>query len=73
MPGTTQPVKQRYTGIKAIDDQLVFLVVMFWEIIDGSMPDLSLFSFMFAGQALCSYTLILIEGVRNGNRGKLVT
>jgi len=64
LPGTNQPVKTSYTGIRAIDDQLITLAIVFWDTLDGSKPHASLFAFMFAGQYLAGWTLMLIEGSR---------
>ena len=72
LPGTKYPVKTTYTGIKKVDEQFTLLTVMFWPILDGRMPHLSLFSFMFVGQALAEFVLLLLEASRHGNRGRLI-
>ena len=73
LPGTVEPVKTVYTGIKAVDDQITLLAVVFWEAVDGSMPDLSLFCFSFGGQFAGTYILMLVESARQGNRGRLIS
>lgn len=73
LPGTVYPVKTKYVGVELIDHQLAMLAVVFWQIVDGSMPHFSLFSFMFAGQAVAALILLMVEGARVGNRGRLVS
>ena len=73
LPGTMYPLKTSYTSLKIIDDQLSLLNVFFWEAFDGSMPNLSLFAFAFGGQIASVYLLVLVEGARFGNRGRIVS
>lgn len=73
LPGTKEPVRTVYTGVPAIDHQLTFLTLFFWEIVNGSHPSASLFSFYFATQVASGWGLLVIEGLRPGNRWSLVS
>lgn len=73
LPGTKAPLKRDFTGVKPIDYQLTVLVLFFWEQVDGSLPNASLFCFMFAGQAVAAWTLIYVEGQRRSNRWRIVS
>ncbi|ETI19342.1 hypothetical protein G647_09174 [Cladophialophora carrionii CBS 160.54] len=73
IPGpTAAPMKQTYTGIGALDKQLTVLVSFFYTAIDGNRADVSLSFLYLGGQVLASWVLVMIEGLRNGNRGKFV-
>lgn len=71
--GTNELLKTTFTGIKPIDDQLAMLAVIFYPVLDGSLPHASLFGFMFGGQFAAVYILMLIESVRSIHRGKAIT
>lgn len=73
LPGTHAPLKTSYIGIKKVDYQLSVLGLYFWEMVDGSSPNGSLLCFHFAGQFAACWGLLMIEGRRYGNRGKLVS
>lgn len=73
LPGTKAPLKRAYTGIEVFDHELTVLTLFFWEVVDGSMPDASLFCFGFAGQAVAAWTIIYIEGRRSGNRWRVIS
>jgi hypothetical protein len=71
IPGPTlAPMKQTYTGIKPIDNQLTVLVSFFYTAIDGNRGDLSLSFFGLGGHVLASWVLITIESQRSGNQSK---
>ena len=73
IPGpTVAPMKQTYTGIDVIDKELTTLVSFFYTAIDGNRADVSLSFFYLGGQVLASWVLIMIEGLRNGNRGRFI-
>ncbi len=73
IPGpTVAPMKQTYTGIGVVDKQLTTLVSFFYTAIDGNRADVSLSFLYLGGQVLSSWVLIMIEGLRNGNRGKFI-
>lgn len=73
LPGTKESLKTVYIGNPALDYQLTVLTLFFWEQVDGSHPDFSLFCFHFATQVACGWGLLLIEGHRIGNRWKLIS
>ena len=73
LPGTKEPVLTHYTGIERIDYQLAVLDVFFWELVDGSRPDASLFCYQFAGQIFSGWSLLMIESLRKGNKWKIVS
>ncbi|KAK5243186.1 hypothetical protein LTR40_012555, partial [Exophiala xenobiotica] len=71
IPGpTAAPMKQTYTGIGPVDKQLTTLVSFFYTAIDGNRADVSLSFLYLGGQVLAAWTLITIESLRVGNRGK---
>ena len=72
LPGTEQPVKTTFTGIRLVDDYLSILCIAFWEVLDGSNPQVSLFAFMFMGQFMAGYSLMMIEGVRVCNKWRVI-
>ena len=73
LPGTTAPLRTSYTGIKPIDYQLTVLCLFFWELIDGSQPNASLLCFHFAGQLAAGWGLLMVEKLRSGNKGRIIT
>ena len=73
LPGTKEPIRTEYTGVAAIDYQLTVLALFFWENVDGSNPAGSLFCFHFATQVACGWGLLMIEGLRRGNRWALIS
>jgi len=62
-----------YTGITQIDTILSILLTFFWTALDGEHPDVCLTSILFAGQAVAAWTLTMLEGVRTGNSGRVVS
>lgn len=73
LPGTSIPLLLRYTGIPWSDKVAAFAVVIFANVTDGSMPQLSLLAFHLSGQFAVIVSLVLIEGMRAGNRGGLMS
>lgn len=73
LPGTKEPVRTIYTGIPVVDYQLTILTLFFWELVDGSQPAASLFCFYFATQVACGWGLLVMEGLRGGNRWSLIS
>ena len=73
LPGTKEPLRTVYTGVPVIDYQLTVLGLFFWENVDGSNPTGSLFCFHFATQVACGWGLLMIEGLRNGNRWTVIS
>lgn len=73
LPGTDAPLERSYTGIGKLDYQLTVLALFFWELVDGSRPNASLLCFHFAGQITAGWGLLMMEGLRKGNRGRFVS
>lgn len=73
LPGTTAPLRTVYTGFEQIDYQLTVLCLFFWELIDGSKPSASLLWFHFAGQIAVGYGLLMMEKLRSGNKGRIIS
>ena len=73
IPRTQQPLKTTYVGIEAVDYQLTVLDLFFWELVDGSRPDASLFCYHFAGQVFSGWGLLLLESLRRGNSWRVVS
>lgn len=73
LPGTQEPIKTSYTGIELVDSQLGVLALFFWEMVDGSRPNASLFCFYFGGQLAAGWSLLILEGLRNGNRWRIIS
>lgn len=73
LPGTKEPLRTVYTGVPRIDYQLTVLALFFWENVNGSNPTGSLFCFQFATQVACGWGLLMIEGLRNGNRWTVIS
>ncbi|KAK3318803.1 hypothetical protein B0H66DRAFT_558219 [Apodospora peruviana] len=73
-PGGPEPFTWTYTGVPAIDGQLRVLVAFFTAVLDGEKSwDVvaSYWSLMF--QFAAGWTLLSIEGLREGNRGRVVS
>jgi hypothetical protein len=69
IPGpTAAPMKQTYTGIGPIDNQLTILVSFFYTAIDGNRADISLSFLGLGGGVLAAWVLITIESYRYGNK-----
>ena len=73
LPGSNIPILTNFTGIGQLDKVLTLAGVMFANITDGSTPQLSLYAFYFAGQLVPIFTLIWIEGNRQGNKGNILS
>lgn len=72
IPGpTSAPMKQTYTGVAPIDNQLTVLVSFFYTAIDGKRGDISLVFLSLGSHVIAAWVLITIEGLRRGNKGKL--
>lgn len=62
-----------FTGIDPIDEFLNTVVQFTWPCVDGSAPGLSLQCLLFPSFRSSFYMIWLLEGYRNGNRGKLIS
>ncbi|KZL87404.1 hypothetical protein CI238_03970 [Colletotrichum incanum] len=63
----------QFTSVKFLDALLTMLVRFFQPILTGKDPALSLFCIFMAGQLLAVHVLVQVEGLRTGNRGKLIS
>ena len=73
VPGTEALLKIKYTRIGPLDHLLTTLTIFFYQAVDGSLPHTSLQSFHFGGQVFAIWGLLLLEGIRKGNQGKLIS
>lgn len=69
----TSTFPESFTGFDPPDGLLSTLVVFFWPLVDGSSPDASLISFLFAGQAVALLTAIALEASRTANHSRIVS
>lgn len=73
-PGAPAPLLRRYTGIEAVDYVLAVLVGFFSGLIGGDVaPQYRLFTLWGMTQFGACWTLVVLEGLRAGNRGRLVS
>jgi hypothetical protein len=73
-PGAPKPAFRNYTGVKAVDGLLAALVAYFSALLDGQVePQHKLYSFWAFFQFLPLAVLLIMEGLRAGNRGKLAS
>lgn len=71
IPGpVVAPMKQTYTGIGPVDNQLTVLVSFFYTAIDGNRGDISIAFLSLGSHVIAAWVLITLEGLRSGNRGK---
>lgn len=69
-PGRDEPLLRYYTGNTRIDSTLTMLVAFFAHTVDGSVLWFGKFG---AGQFGAAWALLVMEGLREGNRGRLVS
>ena len=71
IPGPTiAPMRQSYTGIGPVDNQLTVLVSFFYTAIDGNRGDVSITFLSLGSHVIAAWVLITIESLRAGNKGK---
>lgn len=73
LPGSTDTVITNITGFDVLDKGLGELLMFFWPILQADFPSLSLFAVYMVGQILPVQTLVLLEGLRSGNSGKIIS
>lgn len=73
LPGTEVPLTQSFTGFGPFDRQLKLYNGIIWVVVSGASPDISLHAYLFAGQLAAAYGLLILEGARNGNRGRIIS
>ncbi|KAJ4390952.1 hypothetical protein N0V93_004551 [Gnomoniopsis smithogilvyi] len=73
-PGGPAPYKLTYTGVAGIDDHLVTLISFFTIILDGpKTQDVVWVTRYLLTQFLAGWILISLEGLRQGNQGRIVS
>lgn len=73
-PGAPKPLLREFTGVKVLDDLLAVLVGYFSALLDGDVaPQHRLFGIWGMAQFGACWTLVALEGLRRGNRGRLVS
>ncbi|TID14358.1 hypothetical protein E2P81_ATG09234 [Venturia nashicola] len=70
--GTRNPYRGKITGIGGVDFMLFTLVNVFWPVSQGERTELSLLGVLFGGQIVALLTMTMIEGFREGNKGRIV-
>ncbi|KAI1637173.1 hypothetical protein F4809DRAFT_335406 [Biscogniauxia mediterranea] len=68
LPDSSNSILTFYTGIGPLDRLLALASVMFASVTDGSRPQLSLYAVHFGGQYLGILAVMMIEGLREGNK-----
>ncbi|KAH9477175.1 Epoxide hydrolase ascI [Psilocybe cubensis] len=71
--GESIALRHIYTNIWPLDALINRLTPFFWTLVTGVLPELSLFGVYMAGQLVASETLLLLEGARRGNKGRVVS
>ena len=72
-PGSSDLLIKKYTGFGFIDHQLTVLVTFFAPVLDSSYGALTLFSIAGFGQFGGVWTLLVMESLRVGNKGRAVS
>ncbi|KAH6652690.1 hypothetical protein BKA67DRAFT_659375 [Truncatella angustata] len=73
-PGAPKPVFREFTSIKTVDGALAALVAYFSALFDGEIaPQFSLYSYWAFWQFMPLSVLVVLEGMRAGNRGKVAS
>lgn len=73
LPGSTDLLLRTYTGIAPIDRQLTVLVTFFAPVLNSKNGAVTLFSLFGLGQFGASWTLMMMESMRQGNKGRIVS
>jgi len=69
-PGTQEPLLSTYIGLPTIDRLLTSLVAFFAHVVDGSDGALMLMAIDGLAQFGAMWTLLVMESMRAGNKGK---
>ncbi len=64
---------QTFVPNKCLNGVANFFLAFFWPAVDGKHPGLSLACYVFAGQWIAGWTLIIMEGYRAGNQGRAIS
>jgi hypothetical protein len=73
LPGSDDPILRKLTGIGPLDYQLQILVTFFAPVVNTSNTNLTLFSILGLGQFGAAWTLLMMESMRLGNKGKAIS
>lgn len=73
LPGSNTPIQEEYTGLGLLDYWLTVLQTVFANVTDGTAPHLSLYAFQFAGQLIPVLAVLLVEGMREGNKAPILS
>ena len=72
-PGTKASLVREFTGVTAIDGLITNLNLFIAHLVDWSDIPLSIFGFCMFGQYGVAFALVLLEGLREGNKGRIVS
>ncbi|KAH7417676.1 hypothetical protein BKA64DRAFT_658555 [Cadophora sp. MPI-SDFR-AT-0126] len=72
-PGTNDELLMRYTNVGWLDKQLTILVIFFAPVADMNQGALSMSSIFGMGQFGAAWTLMVMESMRMGNTGRIVS
>jgi hypothetical protein len=73
LPLSSEIMRLTYTGFAPLDRTLTGIVGFFWICMSGYSSTLGLYSFYMSAQVLPVVVIVLVEGYRVGNAGKLVS
>ncbi|KAI0907949.1 hypothetical protein F4823DRAFT_521704 [Ustulina deusta] len=74
LKGAPSPFLATYTGVAVVDHQLSAMISFFSAIIDGNVPwDVTMFYVWGMAQFAATWTVLVLEAKRSGNRGRLVS
>jgi hypothetical protein len=73
LPGSTDLLLKTYTGVAPVDRQLTVLVTFFAPVLNSTNGALTVFSIFGLGQFGAAWTLMMMESMRVGNRGEIVS
>ncbi|EPE28714.1 hypothetical protein GLAREA_09835 [Glarea lozoyensis ATCC 20868] len=71
LPGAPSDADLAYTGIKALDGTLAGIIYFAWIVAEGGSTALSLFGIYLVGQVVPCSAIVLVEGLRKGNEGRI--
>ncbi|KAL2074989.1 hypothetical protein VTL71DRAFT_8769 [Oculimacula yallundae] len=72
-PGTDFDLFMQYTGIGWLDRHICFLVMFFAPVVAKKGDALEMLTIFGAGQFGAAWALMLMEGLRKGNKGRVVS
>ncbi|ORY70471.1 uncharacterized protein BCR38DRAFT_481605 [Pseudomassariella vexata] len=68
LPHSNTPIVLNYTGWTPLDKLMGLAAIIFANVVDGFRPQLSLYAYQFGGQLVPVFAVMMIEGLRVGNR-----